>query len=145
MGCDGGRGRHCTVLNGQFKRKHRSRRAGACSRRWRTDSPHGKSVANGLCAVPCAAQEDGEGQPLRFRFAQPPPLAQGRHDAQRTFSGGDDCKNHYHLKCLRCGELLHVECGFLDEMGAHVLEHHGFVVDTQKITICGVCEKCAKA
>ena len=60
------------------------------------------------------------------------------------FAGGEECKNHYHLKCLKCGELLHVECNFLDEMQAHVLEHHGFLVDTEKITLCGVCEKCRK-
>ena len=59
------------------------------------------------------------------------------------FAGGEDCKNHYHLKCLNCGELLHVECGYLDEMSEHVLAHHGFKVDAHKITLCGVCEKCA--
>ena len=60
------------------------------------------------------------------------------------FAGGEECKNHYHLKCLRCGELLHVECAYLDEMSEHVSEHHGFKVDVQKITLCGVCEKCAR-
>ena len=61
------------------------------------------------------------------------------------YAGGEACKNHYHLKCLKCGDLLHVECDYLDEMSSHVLEHHGFRVDTHKITICGVCEKCAEA
>ena len=61
------------------------------------------------------------------------------------YAGGEACKNHYHLKCLRCGALLHVECDYLDEMSSHVLEHHGFMVDTHKITICGVCEKCREA
>ena len=61
------------------------------------------------------------------------------------YAGGEACKNHYHLKCLKCGDLLHVECNYLDEMSRHVLEHHGFTVDTHKITICGVCEKCREA
>ena len=61
------------------------------------------------------------------------------------YAGGEACKNHYHLKWLRCGALLHVECDYLDEMSSHVLEHHGFMVDTHKITICGVCEKCREA
>lgn len=60
------------------------------------------------------------------------------------YAGGEGCKNHYHLKCMRCGELLHVECSYLDEMSSHVLEHHGFRVDTEKITLCGVCEKCSQ-
>lgn len=58
------------------------------------------------------------------------------------YAGGDGCKNHFHLKCMSCGELMHIECDYLDEMKAHVLEHHGFMVDISKITICGVCEKC---
>ncbi len=58
------------------------------------------------------------------------------------YAGGAACKNHFHLKCMVCGDLLHVECDYLDEMQAHVLEHHGFMVDTAKITLCGVCEKC---
>ena len=34
-------------------------------------------------------------------------------------------------------------CAYLDKMQAHIFEHHGFTVDREKITICGVCEKCS--
>lgn len=58
------------------------------------------------------------------------------------YAGDAGCKNHFHLKCYRCGELLHVECDYLDKMQAHIFDHHGFTVDREKITLCGVCEKC---
>ncbi len=71
-------------------------------------------------------------------------VSDGERVSCYQFAGGDECKNHYHLKCLRCGDLLHVECSYLDEMSKHVRAHHGFEVSTEKITLCGVCEKCAK-
>lgn len=58
------------------------------------------------------------------------------------YAGGEGCKNHFHLKCTKCGDLLHVECDYLDRMQEHIFEHHGFTVEKEKITICGVCEKC---
>lgn len=58
------------------------------------------------------------------------------------YAGDEHCKEHFHLKCYKCGELLHVECDYLDKMQAHIFEHHGFTVDREKITLCGVCEKC---
>lgn len=60
---------------------------------------------------------------------------------------GDEhnCAEHYHLKCSRCGDLLHVECGFLDEVAAHILEHHGFTISPERTVLYGVCEKCREA
>lgn len=56
-----------------------------------------------------------------------------------------NCKSHYHLKCSGCGRLLHVECGYLDELAQHVLEHHGFVISPEKTVLYGMCEKCREA
>lgn len=56
-----------------------------------------------------------------------------------------NCKSHYHLKCSGCGRLLHVECGYLDELARHVLEHHGFVISPEKTVLYGMCEKCREA
>ena len=52
------------------------------------------------------------------------------------------CKFHYHCKCTGCGELLHVECGQLDTIGAHMLSHHGFVIDSAQTVFYGLCERC---
>lgn len=56
-----------------------------------------------------------------------------------------NCELHYHLKCSGCGRLLHVECGYLDELAQHVLEHHGFVISPEKTVLYGMCEKCREA
>ena len=55
-----------------------------------------------------------------------------------------DCQRHYHLKCSGCGRLLHVECEYLDKIEAHILEHHGFVLNNEKTVLYGMCEDCRK-
>ena len=54
------------------------------------------------------------------------------------------CHRHFHLKCTRCGRLFHVDCTHLEELGAHLLEHHGFVIDHTKTVLYGTCQDCAK-
>lgn len=54
----------------------------------------------------------------------------------------NECTKHYHLKCSKCGELLHVSCEYLDEVSRHILEHHGFLISSEKTVLYGVCEKC---
>lgn len=62
------------------------------------------------------------------------------------YTGGDDaCREHHHLMCLRCGRLFHTECGFLDELSAHIMKDHKFRLDTSRTVLYGVCEKCAEA
>lgn len=55
-----------------------------------------------------------------------------------------ECHRHYHLKCVECGRLLHVECDFLDEVQAHILERHQFRIDNCKTVLYGVCGACAE-
>ncbi len=54
------------------------------------------------------------------------------------------CQGHFHLKCTQCGRLFHVSCAHLDALGAHLLEHHGFVVDHTKTVLYGTCQDCTK-
>ena len=56
--------------------------------------------------------------------------------------GGGDCHEHFHLKCLNCGALIHVDCEFLSGLGPHILEHHGFQVDNSRTVMYGLCRKC---
>lgn len=55
---------------------------------------------------------------------------------------GEECTNHFHLKCNLCGTLFHVDCDFLEELAPHILEHHRFVVDNHRTVVYGTCEKC---
>lgn len=54
----------------------------------------------------------------------------------------DECRHHFHLKCTGCGQLLHVECPYLDEIHQHVSAHHHFQVDHTKTVLYGLCEAC---
>lgn len=56
--------------------------------------------------------------------------------------GHNGCKEHYHLKCSKCGKLFHVSCEFMDEISKHILEHHGFMVDNSKTVFYGICKDC---
>lgn len=60
---------------------------------------------------------------------------------QYVGSGGN-CREHFHLKCLSCGKLLHVDCSFLSTLAPHILEHHGFEVDNYRTVMYGICREC---
>lgn len=54
------------------------------------------------------------------------------------------CQEHFHLKCTQCGRLFHVSCEYLNQLGEHLLEHHGFAVDHTKTVLYGLCADCAE-
>ncbi len=54
------------------------------------------------------------------------------------------CHNHYHLRCNKCGKLIHTDCDFLNELAGDIKDEHSFYLDTEKTVIYGVCERCAK-
>ena len=56
-----------------------------------------------------------------------------------------DCMGHLHLKCEKCGTLLHLECGMSKELLAHIESEHGFLVDNQKTVLFGLCAACRSA
>ncbi len=58
------------------------------------------------------------------------------------YVGGGNCREHFHLKCLRCGRLIHTDCEFLSEVAPHILEHHGFLVDNSRTVMYGICREC---
>ncbi|MBQ8904644.1 MAG: transcriptional repressor [Oscillospiraceae bacterium] len=78
-----------------------------------------------------------EGKIRRFRLEEGEP-------ACYQYLGGE-CHEHFHLKCLGCGEIIHLECDYLGDLNEHLLEHHDFVLDRTKITLYGTCAGCRKA
>ncbi len=54
-----------------------------------------------------------------------------------------ECNEHFHLKCSRCGELIHLGCDFMKGIDEHILSHHGFKVDNSKTVLYGICKKCS--
>ena len=70
-------------------------------------------------------------------------VEEGASACYQYFDNSGDCHAHYHLKCSGCGELIHVECEYLDQVNSHVFEHHGFTIDNSKTVLYGLCAKCA--
>lgn len=51
--------------------------------------------------------------------------------------------DHYHLICTGCGQVIHLECRYLDELSAHIREEHQFSFDKFKTVLYGHCSRCA--
>lgn len=61
------------------------------------------------------------------------------------YAGGDcGCQEHFHLKCLRCGKLIHLECGYLCDIRQHIFSEHRFSIDNSKTVFYGICGDCAQ-
>ncbi len=62
------------------------------------------------------------------------------------YVGNDaDCGQHLHLKCDKCGRLIHLECSMSRELVAHILDEHGFRIDSKRSVIWGLCRQCGAA
>lgn len=58
------------------------------------------------------------------------------------YAVGVNCEHHFHLKCARCGKLIHMECDRLQTVRDHILEEHGFLIGGSSV-IYGICAGCA--
>lgn len=54
------------------------------------------------------------------------------------------CKEHLHLKCLKCGRVIHMDCGFMEEVEEHLKAEHGFALQCEGSVLYGVCEVCER-
>ncbi|MCQ2433182.1 MAG: transcriptional repressor [Clostridia bacterium] len=61
---------------------------------------------------------------------------------QYTGENHSACSSHFHLKCLICGTLFHVDCDHLAELGEHLLADHGFSVHYSQTILYGICSAC---
>lgn len=58
------------------------------------------------------------------------------------FADSDGCSEHFHLKCIKCGKLIHLSCEFLHAMEEHIFDDHGFTVSSGRTVIYGICQSC---
>ena len=61
------------------------------------------------------------------------------------FSDAHACHAHFHLHCLSCGAVTHLECACGEEISAHLLREHGFATDCDHTVFYGTCAACATA
>jgi Fur family ferric uptake transcriptional regulator len=55
-----------------------------------------------------------------------------------------DCQRHFHLKCERCGRLIHQDCVELAGIAEHLKTQHGFTIDPLRTVFYGICAECAR-
>ena len=67
--------------------------------------------------------------------------APGEKSFVYQYAAGVDCEHHFHLKCTRCGRLIHMECVELEAVRRHIQEEHGFLIGGSSI-IYGICSDC---
>ena len=68
----------------------------------------------------------------------------GKSGACYQYIGEDgSCHEHFHLKCVSCGTLTHLDCDFLSGVNRHIYEHHGFTVNTSQTVFYGICPSCS--
>lgn len=59
------------------------------------------------------------------------------------YTGGQsDLPETYHCKCENCGKLFHLQCDEVAGLGQHILEHHGFEMNTVRTVFYGICGEC---
>lgn len=54
------------------------------------------------------------------------------------------CYEHFHLKCEKCGHLIHLECNHLNELYQHIYHNHQFRINPFNTVIYGLCNNCIK-
>lgn len=76
-----------------------------------------------------------EGSIRRFR-------GEGKSVLYQYVGEHHECDSHFHLKCVDCGLLVHLECDYMRNLNEHITTHHKFDIDTSKTILYGVCSKC---
>ena len=71
----------------------------------------------------------------------------GEQNAACFEYSGDDCHkevSHFHLKCEKCGKLIHLECHDLEKLSSHLMAEHGFALDAFRTVFYGLCQSCSR-
>ena len=53
-------------------------------------------------------------------------------------------EGHYHMVCQECGRTLHINCGQLAQLAAHIKKDHDFILDRSRTVLYGCCSQCAE-
>lgn len=54
----------------------------------------------------------------------------------------NECYESFHMKCTKCGNLIHLSCDYLNEISKHVKNSHNFSIDNYKTVFYGKCGNC---
>lgn len=78
-------------------------------------------------------------------------LAEGIIERQPTDVSGvssyrlidDKCGCRFHLHCVSCGRVVHMDCDEMKTAERHIIQKHGFVPIEASTVINGVCAECS--
>ena len=66
----------------------------------------------------------------------------GEKAAYQYVEMGHQCDTHLHMKCVKCGCIIHLECAFMDEISEHIRKDHGFMLQCKNSILYGTCKDC---
>jgi Fur family ferric uptake transcriptional regulator len=69
-------------------------------------------------------------------------LSEGESACYQYVESGENCREHFHLKCEVCGDLIHADCNLLDKIDRHLMAEHDFQINALKTVLYGTCKKC---
>ncbi len=52
------------------------------------------------------------------------------------------CQDHLHLRCLKCGKVVHLEDDYMQEFYAYVEKQTGFTLECMASQLNGMCKGC---
>lgn len=53
-----------------------------------------------------------------------------------------NCHRHLHIRCRKCGKIVHLDNNLMNEMIARLNEQYHFVLECENSSLCGLCEEC---
>lgn len=71
------------------------------------------------------------------RFSKP-----GSRKFLYQYVGGEDCREHLHLKCEKCGQIFHMDDQSMQTLLLAAMRSDGFSIDTRKTVLYGLCKSC---
>lgn len=56
----------------------------------------------------------------------------------------NECDEHFHLKCMGCGKVIHLDCKHMEGLAGHIGHEHDFKIDVSQCVLYGKCENCIR-
>lgn len=67
---------------------------------------------------------------------------EGMYACYQYLEQNDDHPDGCHLVCTDCGRMTRLDCNYLNQFTVHILEEHGFNLDSARTILYGKCQRC---
>jgi Fur family ferric uptake transcriptional regulator len=65
-------------------------------------------------------------------------------DGQTRYEHATEGEHHDHLVCTGCGKIIEFENETIEQLQSEVAASHGFLIETHKLELYGLCAACRK-